>query len=73
MWIKKTCQMCGSEYRIGNGKSKYCCDECRRKAHKIKQKEWRENHPNYQKEWTSTHPNYQRDWWNARRDQKSPM
>ncbi len=56
MWIKKRCELCGNEYWTGNGKAKYCSDECKKLATKQRQKKWREEHPNYHKEYFRKHP-----------------
>jgi len=72
MRIKATCQLCGKPYYKQNGKSKYCSDECKKEATRLRQQKWREEHPDYQREWRETnpdaeeqfrerHPNYYRD------------
>lgn len=74
MRIMKTCEICGSKYYTGNGKAKYCSDECKKEATKRRQKKWREEHPDYHKEYhkehsevvekfKESHPNYDRDRW----------
>lgn len=47
MHITRICQRCGAKYWTSNGKAKYCSDECRIAAHREKQKQWRDNHPDY--------------------------
>ena len=56
MRIMKTCEICGSKYYTGNGKAKYCSDECKKEATKRRQKKWREEHPDYHKEYHKEHP-----------------
>lgn len=51
MNIRRKCPICGENFWTGNGKAKYCSDDCRKAAHQSKQKEWREKHPDYLKEW----------------------
>lgn len=74
MRIMKTCEICGSKYYTGNGKAKYCSDECKKEAIKRRQKKWREEHPDYHKEYhkehpeavekfKESHPDYDRDRW----------
>ena len=72
MNINATCQICGKTYIKRNGKTKYCSDECKREATRIRQLKWREEHPDYHKiyhdahpeaktRFNESHPNYQRD------------
>lgn len=72
MRIKKRCCLCGAEYYTGNGKAKYCSNECRKEATRQRQKAWREEHPEYYKDYfrdhpearerfVERHPNYDRD------------
>lgn len=62
MHIKLICEWCGAEYWTGNGKAKYCCDECRKAAYKEKQKEWRDTHKGYAREWRDNNPDYGKVW-----------
>lgn len=72
MRIKKRCCLCGADYYTGNGKAKYCSDECRKEATRRRQRTWYEEHPEYHKNYsidhpevrerfTERHPNYARD------------
>ena len=60
--IKKICELCGREYWTGNGKAKYCSDECRKAAHKAKIKIWADEHKDYRKDWLKAHPDYAKEW-----------
>lgn len=62
MNINASCQICGKTYIKRNGKTKYCSDECKREATRIRQLKWREEHPEYFKEWHEAHPDYDRAW-----------
>ena len=68
MNINATCQICGKPYTKRNGKTKYCSDECKREATRIRQLKWREEHPNYRREWCENHPNYYKEWVEAHPD-----
>lgn len=81
MRIMKTCEICGSKYYTGNGKAKYCSDECKKEAAKRRHKKWREEHPDYHKEYhkehpevaekfKESHPDYERDRWRKIRGSK---
>lgn len=74
MRIKRICELCGAEYWTGNGKAKYCSEDCRKEATKRRQKKWRADHPDYHKEYfrehpealerfKERHPDYERDRW----------
>lgn len=56
MRIKRFCNLCGSEYWTGNGKAKYCSDECRKEAARRRQAKWRDEHPEYHKNYFAEHP-----------------
>ena len=62
MEINATCKICGKPYIKRNGKTKYCSDECKREATRIRQLKWREEHPDYHKEWHEAHPDYGIEW-----------
>lgn len=56
MNINATCKICGKSYVKRNGKTKYCSDECKREATRIRQLKWREDHPDYHKNYHDAHP-----------------
>lgn len=64
---KAICEMCGSEYIKTNGKSKYCSDECRKKAIKQRYEKHRDELLSYAKEkrkkLKEENPHYERDRW----------
>ena len=62
MEVKSTCSVCGKPYMKRNGKSKYCSDDCKREATRLRQKSWREAHPDYQADWRKAHPGYDEEW-----------
>lgn len=56
MEINAICKICGKPYIKRNGKTKYCSDECKREATRIRQLKWREEHADYHKMYREAHP-----------------
>lgn len=62
MYGNRICPICQKQFFSTNGKKKYCCDECKKKAKKAQEKEWRQKNSKYMDNWNKTHPGYRKNY-----------